>query len=130
LITQQTLEQHKASLALVVALMAQRFGTPTDRFQSGTEEEYNWALESFRTRGFPHVKWFFRDVSKLVVPTEPTLARSAIEQWEKVLRFREQVEQINLSKTFVDLNNFCNVFRRDVAHWLNNTVQPWNSRRG
>ena len=130
LITQQTLVQFQGTLVLVIALMGQRFGTPTDRFQSGTEEEYKWALESFKTRKSPDIKWFFRDVSQLVVPKEPAQARSAIKQWEKVLSFRKQLEQISLSKTFVDLNDFRNIFRRDVAHWLNNTAQPWNSRRG
>src|SRR5215510_4137517 len=44
IITQQTLERFKDSLALVVGLMAQRFGTATGKADSGTEEEFRWAL--------------------------------------------------------------------------------------
>src|SRR6185436_13846594 len=48
LITQQTLEKHRASLALVIGIMAQRFGSPTGKAESGTEEEFNWAMRSHR----------------------------------------------------------------------------------
>src|ERR687883_397865 len=44
LITQQTLARFKESLALVVGIMAQRFGSPTGDAESGTEEEFRWAL--------------------------------------------------------------------------------------
>src|SRR5690242_110041 len=44
LITRQTLERFRDSLALVVVIMAQRFGMPTGVAESGTEEEVRWAL--------------------------------------------------------------------------------------
>lgn len=129
LITRQTLEQFRPSLALLIALMGQRFGTPSGQFESGTEEEYNWALTSFVERGFPDVKWFFRDPDNLTLSCVPTEARTAIEQWEKVLAFREKVERSSLSKRFRDLQEFRNLFRRDLSHWLNNTARPWNASR-
>lgn len=46
LITRQTLEKYRESLALVVGIMGQRFGSPTGMAESGTEEEFNWAMES------------------------------------------------------------------------------------
>src|SRR4051812_10983987 len=39
LITTQTLERFENSLALVIGLMAQKFGSPTGVAESGTEEE-------------------------------------------------------------------------------------------
>src|SRR5690349_11836601 len=45
LITQQTLDRFKDSLALVIGIMGQRFGSPSGDSDSGTEEEFNWALE-------------------------------------------------------------------------------------
>jgi hypothetical protein len=41
LITQQTLEKFRESLAMVIGIMAQRFGSPTGKADSGTEEEFN-----------------------------------------------------------------------------------------
>ncbi len=62
LITQQTLEKYKDSLALVIGIMGQRFGSPTGVAESGTEEEFNWAMKSHKDSGFPEIKWFFRKV--------------------------------------------------------------------
>jgi len=47
LITGQTLEKYRDSLALVVGLMGQRFGSPTGTHESGTKEEFEWALNSY-----------------------------------------------------------------------------------
>src|ERR1051325_1451395 len=46
LITQQTLERFRSSLALVIGIMGQRFGSPTGKAESGTEEEFRWSFES------------------------------------------------------------------------------------
>src|SRR5512141_699896 len=71
LITRQTLERFRDSLALVIGLMAQRFGTPTGNSQSGTEEEFRWAFNSYRETGFPEVKWFFKRVNQFMSPSDP-----------------------------------------------------------
>jgi hypothetical protein len=42
IITKQTLERFRDSLALVIGIMAQRFGSPTGKEESGTEEEFEW----------------------------------------------------------------------------------------
>lgn len=67
LITVQTLERFRDSLALVIGIMGQRFGSPTGKAESGTEEEFNWALESHRQTGFPEIKWFFRRIDRFVI---------------------------------------------------------------
>ena len=71
LITQQTLEKFKGSLALVVGIMAQRFGSPSGKAESGTEEEFNWAKQCHDETGFPEIKWFFRKIESLAMPTDP-----------------------------------------------------------
>ena len=38
LISEQTLERYKESLAIVIGIMAQRFGSPSGKCESGTEE--------------------------------------------------------------------------------------------
>jgi Domain of unknown function (DUF4062) len=59
LITEQTLERYRESLALVVGIMAQRFGSNSGTHESGTEEEFEWAIKikSHAKSGFPEVKW-------------------------------------------------------------------------
>lgn len=92
LISQQTLERHRSSLALVVGLVGQRFESPTGEAESGTEEEFNWALDSFRKTGFPEIKWFFRRVDRFEAPPDPDKIQEALEQWSKVREFRSRIE--------------------------------------
>lgn len=56
LITQQTLERYRESLALVVGIIAQRFGSSSGTHESGTEEEFEWAVKNQAKSGFPEVK--------------------------------------------------------------------------
>ena len=96
LITQQTLEKYQDSLALVVGIMGQRFGSPSGKAESGTEEEFNWAMESrTRTSGFPEIKWFFRKVDKLELPADPDEAGAALDQWKRVRAFRKRMQDFN-----------------------------------
>ena len=90
LITGQTLEKYRASLALVVGIMGQRFGSPTGKAESGTEEEFSWAMESHQATGYPEIKWFFRKVDKLEMPSDPDEADAALDQWKKVRAFRKR----------------------------------------
>ena len=83
LITQQTLEKYRDSLALVVGIMGQRFGSPSGKAESGTEEEFNWAMESHKATGFPEIKWFFRKVEKLELPADPDEADGGSRPMEK-----------------------------------------------
>ena len=71
LISEQTLEKYQPSLALVIGIMGQRFGSPTGKADSGTEEEFNWAMESHEKHSFPEIKWFFRETATLETPTDP-----------------------------------------------------------
>ena len=59
LITEQTLEKYRQSLVLVNGILGQRFGTPTGKAESGTEEEFTWARESQEKRGYPELNWIF-----------------------------------------------------------------------
>jgi Domain of unknown function (DUF4062) len=70
LLTSQALEKYRASLALVIGLMGQRFGSPTGTHESGTEEEFEWALESHSQTGFPEIKWFFRKIENFYSSAE------------------------------------------------------------
>lgn len=92
LITQQTLSKYRDSLVLVIGIMGQRFGSPTGKAESGTEEEFAWAMESNRNSGFPEIKWFFRKVDKVELPADPDEADIALDQWKKVRAFRMRMQ--------------------------------------
>ncbi len=132
LITQQTLEKYKSSLALVVGIMGQRFGSPTGVAESGTEEEFNWAIKSNKDTGFPEIKWFFRKADNLQLPPDPDEAMKAVEQWRKVLAFRRRMQDFNNPVFYTEYpgpDKFRDVFDRDLNLWLADSSRPWAKKR-
>ena len=128
LITQQTLERFRDSLALVVGIMGQRFGSPTGNAESGTEEEFNWAMESHLASGFPEIKWFFRQAATLAMPSDPAQLEKAAEQWKKVHIFRSRMREANNSLFYAeypDSDTFDEIFARDLNQWLADASRPW-----
>ncbi|HEX3188063.1 MAG TPA: hypothetical protein VHQ94_24920 [Pyrinomonadaceae bacterium] len=133
LITQQTLEKYRESLALVIGIMGQRFGLPTGKAESGTEEEFNWAMESNAASGFPEIKWFFRKVDKLDgLPADPAEAIKALEQWQRVLAFRRRIQHLNNPVFYAEYpssTGFAEVFGHDLNRWLTDPTRPWAAER-
>jgi hypothetical protein len=135
LITAQTLEKYRDSLALVLGLMGQRFGSSSGKYESGTEEEFYWALDSHLRTGFPEIKWFFKRLTTFCVSAaQPDAIQAALDQWKKVLAFKARLQggspatgQPQLYyKEFVDLADFKDVLRRDLTQWLSSPDRPWS----
>jgi hypothetical protein len=131
LITRQTLERFRASLVLVIVVMAQRFGTPTGGHESGTEEEIQWALTLREETGYPEVKFFFRHIPQFVAPPDPGQIAKAAEQWERVLRFRAEIEanQSSLFRMYSDAESFPTDLKEDLDLWVNAPDRPWARAR-
>src|ERR1044072_4882316 len=105
LITKQTLEKFRKSLTLVIGLMGQRFGTPTGHFESGTQAEFEWAAAYKKNHGHPEIKWFFRRVEEIIIPTKSDRdIKDAVEQWKKVRKFRKKYA--GFCKEFEDSESF------------------------
>lgn len=134
LITNATLEHFRSSLALVIGIMGQRFGEPTGEFESGTEEEFQWALQNYNQTGFPEIKWFFRKVEQFNAPPEPEKILKAAEQWSKVCAFKERLQkgagngQQIFYREFSDTTAFMDVLRPDLSTWFADPGRPWVRR--
>ena len=123
LITEQTLARFKKSLALVIGLMGQRFGTATGRFESGTQAEFEWAARYKEKHGHPEIKWFFRRTDDFVAPAKNVRElRNAVEQWKKVQRFRKEYK--GLYKEFGGSETFPQVLREDLFRWFSAWIIP------
>jgi NACHT domain len=132
LINQSTLEKYRDSLALVIGIMAQRFGTPSGKWESGTREEFDIAIASCKATGFPEIKWFFRKVDKLELPTDPGQAMAALVQWQQVLAFRKEMQDLNNPVFYTEYPGaagFAEVFERDLNQWLADSARPWAAER-
>jgi tetratricopeptide (TPR) repeat protein len=124
LITKQILERYRSSLALVIGIMAQRFGSPSGTHESGTEEEFEWALANVRS-GFPELAWFFRDVRELKL--DPKNPAEGLAQWERVGAFRARVEAEKkiFCRPYPTSEEFRAVLRKNLDLWLNAAERPW-----
>jgi tetratricopeptide (TPR) repeat protein len=124
LITRQVLERYRSSLALVIGILAQRFGSPSGTHESGTEEEFEWALANVRS-GFPELTWFFRDVLELKL--DPGNPAEGLAQWQRVQAFRARVEAEK--KVFVRPYPSSEQFRaaldKNLDLWLSAAERPW-----
>jgi hypothetical protein len=126
LITKQTLARFKDSLALVIGVMAQRFGSPTGQAESGTEEEFRWAIAFHKENGFPEIKWFFKRIERFVAPPDPDGIAEAAAQWGRVSAFREELKAIPMyCAEYPDTNSFKEVFDNDLSRWLSDRARPW-----
>lgn len=131
MITEQTLQKFKGSLVLLIGLLGQRFGTPTDSYGSGTEEEFATAMK-FRGEqgGWPEVKWFFRENwGRQGMPVEAAKLLAASTQLEKVEMFKNRLqtqEPMFLTVDFPGTDDFQAIFSQDLRLWLHDPAHLWN----
>ena len=79
---QDVINQQIGQYDIFVGMMWKRFGTPTGRADSGTDEEFTRAYEYHQNYGRPHIMFYFRE--------EPffTTDLAVIDQYRKVVEFR------------------------------------------
>jgi formylglycine-generating enzyme required for sulfatase activity len=134
LIIKQTLERFRNSLILFIGLMGQRFGTPTRKAGSGTEEEFRWALRHWRKRRrsggsgdpFFEMKLFFRN-RPFESPLNVAAIEAALEQYRQVDTFKQRCRNGKppfYYKEFED-KQFGEVFGADIRLWLSHPDRPW-----
>ena len=79
-------------------MMGAAFGSPTEKFGSGTEEEFIAAISAFKAGKLKKVGFFFKDVS---IDTGKLNSFSA-SQLQKVTQFKESATHLGLYSQFKD----------------------------
>ena len=105
--------------------MAQRFGTSTGKAESGTEEEFRWALEQNQQHRFPEIKWFFRRIERFDAPSDPDEIAKALEQWNNVRAFKAELQKIPIFYGEYEKGGFKEAFERALNQWLIDNARPW-----
>lgn len=103
-----------ADYDLFIGIMWNRFGRPTPRAGSGTEEEFDRALESFKSNGRPEIMFYFKQA-----PANLTTQQD-IEQKGKVIEFRGKLQNEVLISDYSDLQRFKDLLRNHLEKWLIN----------
>lgn len=97
---------------LFIGIMWNRFGTPTPRAGSGTEEEFIRAVESFENNGTPQIMFYFNQAPHSFNSPEEA------EQKMKVLKFKQDLEQKGLPYSYNSIDEFKRDFRNHIESWL------------
>ena len=129
LITKQTLEKYRDSLALLIGLTGRRLGGGRDGSLPGTIEEFHWAFENASSTGFPEIKWFFihprRDSTDSLHGKTPA-------EYTQVLKFRSKLETSEPPIFFRDISSFVEfheVLTQDLTLWLRDPSRLWLQAR-
>lgn len=110
IINQQIADMAKYDLFL--GILWNRFGQPTPRAGSGTEEEFDRAAASYSQTRRPDIMFYFNQV-----PSNLTSLRDA-EQKMKVLQFKEKVRSGGLTWDYDGVQDFRIQFQRHLSSWL------------
>jgi hypothetical protein len=100
------------SYDIYIGVMWHRFGTPTGRAGSGTEEEFNLAYESWEASDRPRIMFYFSQAPSMPQSLEDN------DQMRKVLEFRNKVSQVGLTRSYTTLDQFGRYFREHIAKLL------------
>lgn len=97
---------------LFIGIMRDRFGSPTPRAGSGTQEEFERAVEAFQRRGNPAIMLYFSTAPSCLATPE------AAEQRAAVLRFKREAQGTALTADYADVGDFRKKFQRNLLQWL------------
>jgi len=98
---QSVINEEIGKYDIFVGIMWTRFGTPSGVAESGTEEEYNLAYESWRRHGKPHIMFYFCQA-----PSPPPASDAAARQLLRVVRFRERLSEKALVWVYQNHSDF------------------------
>jgi hypothetical protein len=110
---QQIINDQIGSVDVFIGIMWQRFGTPTGVAESGSEEEFDRAFESWQTIGHPRILYYFSEA-----PIRPPRTLAEAEQLLSVTRFREHVQEQGLSFTYESDDEFKDLLRNHLEQIL------------
>ena len=101
---------------IYLGIMKHRFGTPTGRYGSGTEKEFQDALKRWGELGTPWILFYFG--KEKVDPDKLDM-----EQYAKVRQFREKLEKEGLYATYEGVRGSKDAFYEKVDEHLRNILQ-------
>ena len=97
---------------IFIGIMNQKFGSPTPRAGSGTEEEFDSALERFKEKKDIELIFYFND--------EPPKSKSEIniEEFVKINNFKKRIEPLGIYGTYVGCIDFEEKLRKNLSKYF------------
>lgn len=102
---------------IFIGIMWKRFGTPTSRAGSGTEEEYKKAFEKWKTNDKFPVLFYFSQ-KDIAIPGSV----DEIEQLRKVVKFRQELSNKGLIWEYKEAEDFGDIIRPHLVLTLSKLI--------
>jgi tetratricopeptide (TPR) repeat protein len=114
---QELINQDVRQCDVFVMLLWKRWGMPSGKYSSGTEEEFEIAYERYMKTGRPHLLLYFRSVPQ-------DMMANPGEQLQKVIKFRtrSEVDRVGLFKTYETPQQWKDIVMRHISEWLYNKL--------
>jgi hypothetical protein len=100
---------------LLIGIFWKRFGTPVKDAASGTEHEIRLAYAAWQAKHRPQIMLYFSQK-----PYSPR-TQDELEQWKKVLAFREEFNKAGLLWSYLGPGRFERLLRQHVTRFLLNS---------
>jgi hypothetical protein len=109
-----------AEYDIFIGIMWRRLGTPTKRAQSGTEEEFQAARESWRANRRPREILFYF----CQAPAGPPETEEDAEQLLNAIRFRNELTREGLIWEYPDHSAFADLVRPHLVQVISSILEP------
>jgi Domain of unknown function (DUF4062) len=117
---QKAVDGQMSDFDVFVGIMWSRFGTPTDRWGSGTEHEFRQALQSRDALGRPaHLLVYFCEAP---VPVRAAVTGAA--QLARVMAFRDELSARGLVGSYEEVGEFADQVRRHLVMVVGRLLDP------
>ncbi len=95
---------------IFIGMMGRRFGSPTGKYEGGTEEEFYTAYERWEETKQPRILFYFNQ-EDIPLPR----ARKEVNQLSSVLKFRGMIEKLGLVREYRGRQQFVDLVRKDLT---------------
>lgn len=100
------------SYEIFIGIMNKRFGAPTPRAGSGTEEEFNTAFARYKDKKDIEVIFYFNEE-----PPQSMMEINA-EEWTKISEFRKLIQPLGIYGLYNGVSDFEDKLRKNLSKFL------------
>ena len=106
-----------------VGILWKRFGTPTGRAESGTEEEFRLAYDNWQTHQRPQILFYFSQT-----PSAPARSPEEVQQFLKVVQLRQELESKGLVWEYLAPERFADAVRPHLTEVVGSLLRAARSK--